>query len=84
MDVKKENLMEVTSFSKAVFDGFILKRGYFYGKDATGHPIATSTFVKDGFLAIYTKDDYGKWEKSWLPVELAKKLYPNLNLGTSK
>ena len=81
MDNVKETLMEVTSFSKAIFDGFILKRGYFYGKDANGHPVATSTCVKNGKLAIYTKDENGRWQKSWMPIELAKKQYPNLELA---
>lgn len=77
----REKLEEVTSFSKAVFDGFILKRGYFYGQDSDGRPVATSTCVKNGNLAIYTKNDDGKWQKSWMPVEMAKTLYPNLDLA---
>ena len=83
MKEKSEKLMEVQSFSKAVFDGFVLKRGYFYGRDDDGRPIATSTFVKDGKLALYTKDN-SHWIRSWIPLETARNLYPNLNLDADK
>ena len=79
----RENLTEVKSFSTAVFNGFILKRGYFYGTDANGIPIATSTCVKDGKVAIYEKAG-NAWVRKWVPVEQAKSLYPNLNLSARK
>lgn len=70
-------LSKVSEFSKAVYNGFVLKEGYVYGTDSLGRPIATSTCVKDGKLAIYTQSEDG-WHRSWVALERALKLYPEL------
>lgn len=71
-------MTKVTEFSKAVFGGFVLKPGYFYGADSSGRPVATSTCVKDGKVLIYTKVDEDHWTKNWVPVAEAMATYPEL------
>lgn len=71
------NIRKLADFSKAVFDGFILKKGYLYGVDNKGNPVATSTCVKDGSLAVYTKE-LGAWILTWVPLDKVRKDYPQL------
>lgn len=73
----KAKVFEVLEFSKAVFDGFTLKRGYMYGTDNKGHPFATSTCVKNNNLCVYVKEE-GKWIQKWIPMDTIRKDCPAL------
>lgn len=75
---KKGYLEKFTEFSKAVYDGFVLKPGYFYGVNYRGQPIATSTYVKDGKLALYKKEQ-DHWVPDFIPVAEAIALYPTIS-----
>ena len=75
--MKFTGLLKIADFTKANFGGFVLKKGFLYGWDKDGNPIATSTCVKNGEIAIYTKKD-DEWKKSWIPMEEAIALYPEL------
>lgn len=74
---KKGRIKKLADFSKAVFDGFVLKKGYLYGVDNRGNPVATSTCMKDGNLAIYTKE-LNEWVLNWVPLDKVRKDYPQL------
>ena len=75
---KKGYLEKFSEFSKAVYDGFVLKPGYFYGINYRGEPIATSTYVKDGKLALYRREQE-KWILDYIPVKEAIALYPSIS-----
>lgn len=60
-------LQKVTCFSKAGFEGFTLKKGYWYGFTEDGQAIATSTWVCEEGLAIYKKITEDHWEREFLP-----------------
>lgn len=61
------------------YEGFVLKKNFFYGKDLQGNPIATSGFLKDGDLLIYEKTDSG-WTPRALPLPEAEKLLDEAGL----
>ena len=52
------------------YHGFNLKEGFWYGTDTeTGQYIATSGWETNGYVAIYHKEDDGKWEMNWRDIE---------------
>lgn len=64
------------SLSKASFEGFTLQKGYWYGYNLRGLPIATSTFSVNGYVLIYTKSENGRWISTWYDNEWCKYLLP--------
>jgi len=61
--------------AKGNFRGFTLKKGFWYGYDPDGVPVATSGWIMDDDLIIYQLAGE-KWYKYALPVESCKELLP--------
>lgn len=62
-------LKVMKDFIEAIYHGFTLKNGYWYGVDTeTGMYIATSGWTSNGCVAIYFKTG-DKWEPLWIDYE---------------
>lgn len=61
--------------ARAMFHGFILQPGFWYGYDADGFPVATSTWVQNGELAMYIKQK-GLWKREWKDLKTNKMNLP--------
>lgn len=57
------------------FEGFVVKPDYWYGYDENGLPFATSTWVKNGQLKCFRKDE-GIWKETYLTRDEAKEKLP--------
>lgn len=66
----KIKLLKVTNFSKANYEGFVLKKGYYYGTDLLGRPVASSGYNKDGKTCLYIKTGENKWIRKWIPSRM--------------
>lgn len=67
-------------FSRATYDGFVLRNGYWYGKDRTGRSIATSGIVSRNYnncLKLWIKNG-DTWEAQMIPLEDINVFYPEL------
>lgn len=72
---------KMVEFETAQYEGFTLKKGFWYGKDLRGRAVATSTWVYNyENLALYVKGEEG-WKLEWhnvdawyLPQELREEL----------
>ena len=66
MHMYKMNKM--TEFNSADYEGFTLKRGFWYGRNMRGQAIATSGWQAYGSLYIYTRTERG-WKGAWVDPE---------------
>ena len=66
--MKKYEMKKMEDFTTANYQGFTLKKGFWYGKNLRGQAVATSTWVACGNVAIYTKTENG-WKMEWHDVE---------------
>ncbi len=64
--------------SKGSFHGFTLQKGFWYGYNFRGQPVATSGWIKDDALIMYTQKEDGKWYKRAYPSEVYKRLLPQV------
>lgn len=63
----KLRMME--EFEKAIYHGFTLQKGFWYGVDTeTGKYIATSGWECNGYVAVYFKNE-SSWDMEWVDVE---------------
>ena len=62
--------------SKGTYHGFILKKDYWYGTDEDGNPVATSGWVYNGYLFLYTMSEDEKWSGGWIPINECKLAFP--------
>lgn len=70
------------ALSKGSFEGFTLKAGFWYGYNPRGQAVATSGWTYNDYLALYTRDESGTWNRGWLekakwcllPTELKNQL----------
>ena len=66
--MKGYQMKKMVEFSTADYQGFTLKEGFWYGKNLRGQAIATSTWICEGCVAIYTRSESG-WKKGWHPID---------------
>lgn len=63
------NLKVMEDFSEAIYHGFTLKNGYWYGIDTeTETYVTTSGWTCNGCVAIYFKAG-NKWDMQWVDYE---------------
>ena len=71
-------MSEMTDFETANFEGFTLKKGFWYGWNLRGQAIATSTWVDtyynyfstiEGYVYIYTRTEKGDWKGQWYDID---------------
>ena len=62
-------LKVMKDFEKAEYEGFTLQKGFYYGRNLRGQAIATSGWVSDGFVFLYTRTEDG-WKPQWEDVDL--------------
>lgn len=62
-------LKRMSEFEKAVYHGFILQNGFWYGIDTeSGKCIATSGWEAYGCVAVYFKNEKS-WDMEWIDIE---------------
>lgn len=62
-------LRMMNEFDKAIYHGFTLQNGFWYGFDTeTGKYIATSGWECNGYVAVYFKNE-SSWDMEWVDVE---------------
>lgn len=62
-------LKVMKDFDKAEYEGFILQKGFYYGRNLRGQAIATSGWVNDGCVYLYTRTEEG-WGAQWTDIDL--------------
>lgn len=62
--LKLEKLVE---FESANYEGFKLKKGFYYGRNLRGQAIASSGWQCGGNLFLYTRTERG-WEGEWVDL----------------
>lgn len=62
-------LKRMDEFETAMYHGFTLKNGFWYGVDTeTGRYIATSGWECNGCVAVYFKNE-NSWDMEWIDIE---------------
>lgn len=62
-------LTKMEAFDKAIFHGFTVKKGFWYGTDTeTGQYIVTSGWECNGCVAVYFKNE-DSWNREWVDIE---------------
>ena len=62
-------LKRMDEFETAMYHGFTLKNGFYYGVDTeTGRYIATSVWECNGCVAVYFKNE-NSWDMEWIDIE---------------
>ena len=75
--MKKNIIQRNDDFSRAVYQGFVLKRSFWYG-DIDGKPIAfCEKATADGYLKVYIKEESGIWTAYLMKRETVEHRYPN-------
>ena len=78
LKMKKFEMKEMTDFEIANFEGFTLKKGFWYGRNLRGQAIATSTRVYTeyfprggtyGDVYIYTRSENWGWKGQWYDID---------------
>ena len=73
MDDNMLKLKKMLDFETANYEGFTLKKGFYYGRNLRGQAIASSGWQWDNeegnLMFIYTRTERG-WEGEWHPIEL--------------
>lgn len=64
--IKMEKMRD---FETADFEGFTLQKGFYYGRNLRGQAIATSGWVSEGQVYLYTKTEEG-WKALWTDIDL--------------
>lgn len=62
-------LKKMEEFNTADYEGFTLQKGFYYGRNLRGQAIATSGWVSEGAVLLYTKTEQG-WAALWTDVDL--------------
>ena len=60
--------LEKCNFEVAKYEGFTLKKGFFYGRNLRGQAMATSGWYCEGNIYVYTRGENG-WKGEWWDAE---------------
>lgn len=83
--MNKYKMKKMLDFERAMYQGFTLKSGFWYGRNLRGQAIASSLWQINKYVAIYVRSETG-WKLEWhhmdawylpdeLKDELSKKFY---------
>lgn len=74
-------IKKMEDFSKAVYDQFILKKDFWFGK-LNGKNVAFCEHVdENGMVKVYVRHQQ-RWQPFLIEKEILKKIYPNLSFSS--